>query len=131
MHFAAVGGLKGDGADGALVEDLAVLLLHVHLLPLEGLEDHITVKTSGREDTLTTPRSRPRDLDLARLHSLVPGLAGVVEAVFLHVLLDVGGAAQGSALRAAVRRLVGVKALVGSEAALVGEQHGARVAHLV
>lgn len=52
MHLAAVGGLEGDGADGALVEDLAVLLLDVHLLSLEGLEHHITVKTSGKEDML-------------------------------------------------------------------------------
>lgn len=121
MHFAAVGGLKGDGTDGALVEDLAVLLLDVHLLSLEGLENHITVKTSGREDTLPfRARTAAPCVSTLRLHSLVPGLPGVVEAVFLHVLLDVCRAAQGSTFRAAVRRLVGVNALVGSEAALVG-----------
>lgn len=52
MHFAAVGSLKGDGTDGALVEDFAVLLFNVHLLPLESLENHITVKTPEKEDML-------------------------------------------------------------------------------
>lgn len=52
MHFTAVSGLKGDGTHGALVEDFAVFLLDVHLLSLEGLENHITVKTPEKEDTL-------------------------------------------------------------------------------
>lgn len=46
MHFAALGGLEGDGTDGALVEDLTVLLLNVVLLSLEGLKNHVTVETS-------------------------------------------------------------------------------------
>lgn len=132
MHFAAVGGLEGDGADGALVEDFAVLLLDVHLLSLEGLEHHITVKASEKEDMLPFFRAFPPHppLLLHRLDLLVPGLAGVVQAVLLDVLLDVRRAAQGPAFRAAVGGLVGVDAFVGSEAALVGQQHCARVAHL-
>lgn len=54
-----------------------------------------------------------------------------MQTVLLDVLLQVGGATRRAALRAAVRRLVRVDALVGSEAALVGQQHGAQVAHLV
>lgn len=119
MHFAAVGGLKGDGTDGALVEDFAVLLLYVHLLSLEGLENHITVKTSEKEDMLPfcyhCSAVFPACRDL-----LVPSLPGVVQAVFLDVLLDVCRAAQSSTFRTAVRGLVGVKALMSSEAALVG-----------
>lgn len=60
MHFTAVGGLKGDGTRGALVEDFAVFLLDVHLLSLEGLEHHITVKTPEKEDTLRPLHSRRR-----------------------------------------------------------------------
>lgn len=101
MCFAALGGLESDRADGALVEDLAVFLFDVTLLSVESLEHHVTVETP------------------------VPGPARVVQAVLLDVLLYVGGAAQGAALGAAVRGLVGVKALVSSEAALVGQQHGA------
>lgn len=129
MHFTAVGGLEGDGAHGALVEDFAVFLLDVHLLSLEGLENHITVKTPEKEDTLPLHPRYSAPLP-PTLHLLVPGLPGVVQAVFLNVLLDVCGAAQGSTFRAAVRRLVGVDAFVSSEAALVGQQHCAHVAHL-
>lgn len=51
---------------------------------------------------------------------LVPGLASVVQTVFLDVLLYVCRATQGATLRTAVRGLVSVDALVSSEAALVG-----------
>lgn len=88
MHFAAVGRLKGDGTDGALVEDFAVLLLYVHLLSLEGLENHITVKTSEKQDMLPF-RQHCRATSLSWSDLLVPGLPGVVQAVFLDVLLDV------------------------------------------
>lgn len=52
MHLTALGGLEGHRTDGALVEDLAVLLLDVALLALEGLENHVAVETpetGGRE----------------------------------------------------------------------------------
>ncbi len=52
MHFTAVGGLEGNWTDGALVKDLAVFLLNVSLLSLKGLENHITVKTSGRKENI-------------------------------------------------------------------------------
>lgn len=119
MHFAAVGGLEGNGTDGALVEDFAVLLLYVHLLSLEGLENHITVKTSEKEEMLPFC-SYCSAIFLACLDLLVPSLPGVVQAVFLDVLLDVCRAAQGSAFRTAVRGLVGMNAFMSSEAALVG-----------
>lgn len=51
MHFTAVGGLKGDWTDGALVKDITVSLLNVRLLSLKGLKNHITVKTSERRGT--------------------------------------------------------------------------------
>lgn len=47
MHFTARGGLEGHRTDGALVEDLTVLLLDVALLSLEGLKNHVTVETSA------------------------------------------------------------------------------------
>lgn len=47
MHFTAVSGLEGNWTDGALVKDFTVFLLNVSLLALEGLENHITVKTSA------------------------------------------------------------------------------------
>lgn len=49
MHFTALSGLEGDRTDGALVEDLTVLLLDVGLLSLEGLKNHVTVETSETE----------------------------------------------------------------------------------
>lgn len=52
MHFTAVGGLEGNWTDGALVKDFAVFLLNVSLLSLKGLENHITVKTSGRKGNI-------------------------------------------------------------------------------
>lgn len=66
----------------------------------------------------------------ARQHSPVAHLAGIVQAVFLHVGLEVGGATEGPTLRAAVGRLVGVDPLVGAEAALVRQQHLAHLARL-
>lgn len=49
MHFTAVSGLEGNWTDGALVKDFTVFLLDVSLLALEGLENHITVKTSAKK----------------------------------------------------------------------------------
>lgn len=46
MHFTALFGLEGDRTDGALVENLTVLLLDVGLLSWEGLKNHVTVETS-------------------------------------------------------------------------------------
>lgn len=54
-----------------------------------------------------------------------------MQTVFLDVLLQVGRATRRAALGTAVRGLVRVDALVGSEAALVGQQHGAHVTHLI
>lgn len=47
------------------------------------------------------------------------------------MLLQVGRATRCAALWTAVRGLVSVDALVGSETALVGQQHGAHVTHLI
>lgn len=54
MHFTALGGLEGHRTDGALVEDLTVLLLDVALLALEGLKNHVTVEASatGRREIM-------------------------------------------------------------------------------
>lgn len=52
MHFTAVRGLEGNWTDGALVKDFTVFLLNVSLLSLKGLENHITVKTSGRKGNI-------------------------------------------------------------------------------
>lgn len=135
MPFTALAGLEGHWTDGALVEELTVLLLDVALLSLEGLENHVAVEAPepGRHGNslfltlsvcfISGPSSSA--------NSLVPSLAGVVETVFLDVLLQVGGATGGAALWAAVRGLVGVDALMGSQTALVGQQHGAQVTHLI
>lgn len=52
MQFTAVGGLEGDRTDGALVKYFTVFLFNVSLLPLKGLENHVTVKTSGRKGNI-------------------------------------------------------------------------------
>lgn len=86
-----------------------------------------------REGTRTFSSLRRRVLLEGRspgAYSLVPSFARIVQAVLLDVLLHVGGATRCTALRTAVRGLVRVDALVGSEAALVGQQHGAHVTHL-
>lgn len=133
MHFTALGGLKGNWTDGALVEDLTVLLLNVGLLSLEGLKNHVTMETSKTGRCMRTHFSdavfflRPSSF----AYSLVPSLARVVQTVFLDVLLQVGRTTWCTALRTAVRWLVSVDAFVGSETALVGQQHRAHVTHLI
>lgn len=72
----------------------------------------------------------PRSRTSAGQHPPVAHLAGIVQAVLLHVGLEVGRATEGPALRAAVGGLVGVDPLVGTEAALVGQQHLAHLASL-
>lgn len=135
MHLAAFCGFEGDRTDGALVEDFAVLLLNVALLTLDGLKDHVTVETSERGEGARMfffhSFITPRPSSSSSAHSLVPGFARIVQTVLLDVLLQVGGATRRTALRTAERRLVRVDALVGSEAALVGQQHGAHITHLV
>lgn len=54
-----------------------------------------------------------------------------MQAVLLDVSLEVGRAADGPALRAAVRGLVSVDPLVGAVAALVGQHHLAHLASLM
>lgn len=54
MHFTAVSSHEGNGTDGALVKDFTVFLLNVGLLSLKSLENHITVKTSGRKGNNVT-----------------------------------------------------------------------------
>lgn len=65
------------------------------------------------------------------LHTPEANFAGVVQAVFLDVGLEVGGAAHGSTLRAAVRGLVGMNPLVGTVTALVGQHHLAHLTRLM
>lgn len=67
----------------------------------------------------------------AWVHPPEANLAGVVQAVLLDVGLEVGGAAHGPALGAAVRRLVSVDPLVGTVTALVGQHHLAHLARLM
>lgn len=57
MHFTALGGLEGHWTDGALVEELAVLLLDVALLSVEGLKNHVAVETpeTGSHDNSLFP----------------------------------------------------------------------------
>lgn len=135
MHFTALGGLEGHRTDGALVEELAVLLLDVALLSVEGLKNHVAVETpetGSHDNSVSFPRSaRFISRPSSSAYSLVPSLARVVQTVFLHVLLQVGGATRGAALWTAVRGLVSVDAFMGSETALVGQQHGAHVTHLI
>lgn len=54
-----------------------------------------------------------------------------MQAVLLNVGLEVGGAADSPALRAAVRGLVGMDPLVSTVTALVGQHHLAHLARLV
>lgn len=128
MHFKAGGGLESNGADGALVKHFAVSLLDVRPLPLESLENHVTVKTPERKGSTSqlfslliasSPFATAR-LSSALADLLVPSLASVVQTVLLDVLLYVCRATQSAALRAAVRGLVRVKTFVSAEAALVG-----------
>lgn len=81
---------------------------------------------TGREPE----RAPAGDSTGAGQHPPVAHLAGIVQAILLHVGLEVGRAAEGPALRAAVGRLVRVDPLVGTEAALVGQQHLAHLASL-
>lgn len=71
-------------------------------------------------------RSDPRPL----IHILVADLACIVEAVLPDVFLDVRGEADCPTLGAAVWGLVCVDALVGPEAALVGQCHHAQLTDL-
>lgn len=64
-------------------------------------------------------------------HKPEADFAGVMQAVLLDVSLEVGRAADGPALRAAVRGLVSVDPLVGAVAALVGQHHLAHLASLM
>lgn len=122
MHFTAVSSHEGNGTDGALVKDFTVFLLNVGLLSLKGLENHITVKTSGRKGNNVTLYCIYFFLYTVGLLSylLVPSLASVVQTVFLDMFLYVRRATQGATLRTAVRGLVCVDAFMSSEAAFVG-----------
>lgn len=134
MHFTALFGLEGDRTNGALVENLTVLLLDVGLLSWEGLKNHVTVETSETGRYMRTLFSAAECFILrpsSSAYSLVPSLARVVQTVFLDVLLQVGRTTRRAALWTAVRGLANVDAFVGSETALVGQQHGAHVTHLI
>lgn len=65
------------------------------------------------------------------LHKPEANFAGVMQAVLLDMGLEVGGAAHGPALRAAVWGLVSVDPLVGTVTALVGQHHLAHLARLM
>lgn len=126
MDVTAVRGLEGNWTDGTLVKHFTVFLLNVSLLPLKGLENHITMKTSANTNNTQYHFSGTLCCSslTVRLHFvpaclLVPSFSCIVQTVFLDVLLDVCGATQGAALGTTVRRLVCVDALVSSEAALV------------
>lgn len=99
--------LEGHGTECTFVENLAVSLLDVAFQQGQGQMDNPAVDAP------------------------VAHLAGIVQAIFLHVGLEVGRAAEGSTLRAAIGGLVGVDPLVGTETALVGQQHLAHLASLV
>lgn len=65
------------------------------------------------------------------LHKPESDFAGVMQAVLFDVSLEIGRAADGPALRAAVRGLVSVDPLVSAVAALVGQHHLAHLASLM
>jgi hypothetical protein len=93
----AAGGLEGHGAACTLVENLAVPLLDMAFQQGQGQVDDTTVDAP------------------------VAHLAGIVQAILLHVGLEVGRAAEDTTLRAAVGGLVCVNSLVCTETALVGQ----------
>lgn len=66
-------------------------------------------------------------MDPLELHKPESDFAGVMQAVLLDMSLEIGRAADGSALGAAVWRLVSVDPLVSAVTALVGQHH---LAHL-
>lgn len=100
----AAGSLEGHGAESTFVENLAVSLLDVAFQQGQGQVDDPTVDAP------------------------VAHLAGIVQAILLYVGLEVGGATECSTLWTAVRGLVCVDPLVGTETALVGQQHLAHLA---
>jgi len=68
--------------------------------------------------------------DPLELHKPESDFAGVMQAVLLDVSLEIGRAADGSALRAAVRGLVSVDPLVSAVTALIGQHHLAHLTRL-
>lgn len=100
----AAGSLEGHGAECTFVENLAVSLLDMAFQQGQGQVDDTTVDAP------------------------VAHLAGIVQAILLYMGLEVGRAAEDPTLRAAVGGLVCVNPLVGTETALVGQQHLAYLA---
>lgn len=98
------GSLEGHGAECTLVENLAVSLLDVAFQQGQSQVDDTTVDAP------------------------VAHFSGIVQAILFHMGLEVGRATEDTTLRAAVGGLVSVNPLVGTETALVWQQHLAHLA---
>lgn len=138
----ARGRLESHGTDGTFMENLAVGTLDVGFDGIDAAEHHGAAGTPGefQQGSGSQPArgNSSRDQDpsqrwrsrRSRRAVPVPHPAGEVQAGVLEVRLEVGQQEVAAALGAHVGRAAAVHALVRAEAAAVGQDHGARRAHL-